>query len=70
MNDKLKSRKFVVWITSTVLLVLSFIISAIVKSDFMSETCKTLSESWGWISTIYIGGNVAQKCFVKGSETE
>lgn len=61
MNEKLKSRKFIVWIVATVLLVLSFVAYIIVKTDVMAEVCKILAEGWTWISAIYIGGNVAQK---------
>lgn len=70
MNDKLKSRKFIVWITATVLLVLSFVAYVIVKDSTMAEVSKSLAESWGWVSAFYIGGNVAQKCFIKGADTE
>lgn len=61
MNEKLKSRKFIVWIVATILLILSFVAYIIVKSDLMADVCKTLAEGWTWISAIYIGGNVAQK---------
>lgn len=71
MTDKLKSRKFIVWITATILLILSFVAYIIVKSDLMADVCKTLAEGWCWISTIYIGGNVAQKFTDKiGGNTE
>ena len=71
MNDKLKSRKFIVWIVATILLILSFVAYIIVKADLMAEVCKTLAEGWTWISAIYIGGNVAQKFTDKiGGNTE
>ena len=71
MTDKLKSRKFIVWITATILLILSFVAYIIVKSDLMADVCKTLAEGWCWISAIYIGGNVAQKFTDKiGGNTE
>jgi hypothetical protein len=63
MNDKLKSRKFIVWIVSTVFVFLSFIAYIIVKDSEVMSVTKTFAESWGWISAFYIGGNVAQKCF-------
>lgn len=68
MKEKLKSRKFVVWITATILLLLSFIAYVIVKDNTMAEVIKIFAESWGWVSALYIGGNVAQK-FV-GEKTE
>lgn len=70
MTDKLKSRKFIVWITATILLILSFVAYIIVKSDLMAEVCKILAEGWCWISAFYIGGNVAQKFTNKGEKTE
>lgn len=69
MNDKLKSRKFIVWLVATILLILSFIAYIIVKTDLMADVCKILAEGWTWISAIYIGGNVAQK-FTKEVTTE
>lgn len=68
MKEKLKSRKFVVWITATILLLLSFIAYVIVKDSTMAEVIKIFAESWGWVSALYIGGNVVQK-FV-GEKTE
>lgn len=71
MNDKLKSRKFIVWLVATILLILSFIAYCIAKTDLMAEVCKILAEGWTWISAIYIGGNVAQKFTDKiGGESE
>lgn len=67
MNDKLKSRKFIVWVTTTIFVVVSLILNFIVK-DF-SDITKIFAEGWSWISAIYIGGNVAQK-FTKGEQTE
>lgn len=61
MNNKLKSRKFIVWLTSTIFLILGFVGYFIVKSSDITELLKILAEGWTWISAIYIGGNVAQK---------
>jgi hypothetical protein len=61
MNEKIKSRKFIVWLVATILLVSSFVVYCIAKTDLMAEVCKILAESWKWVSVIYIGGNVAQK---------
>lgn len=58
-DNKFKSRKFIVWITSTLFLLLSFILHFITGN--MAEILKQLAESWGFISMLYIGGNVAQK---------
>lgn len=71
MTDKLKSRKFIVWLVATILLVLSFIAYMIVKDSTMAEVIKIFAESWGWVSALYIGGNVAQKFTEKtGGNTE
>lgn len=64
MNNKLKSRKFVVWLVATIFVTVSLILNFIVK-DF-SEITKIFAEGWCWISAIYIGGNVAQKFTEKG----
>lgn len=61
MDEKFKSRKFIVWITATILLILSFVAYCVVKTDLMVEVCKILAEGWIWISALYIGGNVASK---------
>lgn len=68
MENKFKSRKFIVWITATIFLVLCFVAYVIVKDSTMAEVIKIFAESWGWVSALYIGGNVAQK-FV-GEKTE
>lgn len=70
MNEKLKSRKFIVWIVSTVFVVLSFIAFIIVKDSEVMNVTKIFAEGWTWISAIYIGGNVAQKFTNKGEQTE
>lgn len=70
MKEKIKSRKFVCWATSTILLVLSFIANCIIKTDLMAEVCKTLAEGYTWITAIYIGGNTAQKFASKNSNSE
>lgn len=66
MNDnKFTSRKFIVWITATIFLIFVFVSYFISKDSSLTEIMKIFAESWGWISSIYIGGNVAQKCFMK-----
>ena len=57
-ENKMKSRKFIVWLTATAFLILSFVVFFLTKETKLTET---FAESWGWISAIYIGGNVAQK---------
>lgn len=70
MTDKLKSRKFIVWITSTIFLVLGIVGYYITRDSGMTEVLKIFAESWGWISAVYIGGNVAQKCLCKETEQQ
>lgn len=65
-ENKMKSRKFIVWLTATAFLILSFVVFFLTKETKLTET---FAESWGWISTIYIGGNVAQK-FVNGVKND
>jgi hypothetical protein len=61
MDNKFTSRKFIVWVTATFFLILVFICYFISRDSALTEIMKNFAESWGWISTIYIGGNVAQK---------
>jgi hypothetical protein len=61
MDNKFTSRKFIVWVTATVFLILVFVSYFISHDSAITEIMKIFAESWGWISTIYIGGNVAQK---------
>lgn len=61
MTDKIKSRKFIVWLVATIFVVFSFIAYIIVRDNEVMNVTKIFAESWGWISAIYIGGNVAQK---------
>lgn len=67
MNEKLKSRKFIVWITSTIFIIISLILSFI-NNSFI-DVLKIFAENWGWISSFYIGGNVLQK-YIKGGLKE
>ena len=67
-NDKLKSRKFIVWLTSTIFVVVSLILNFI--SDSFMEVSKIFAESRGWVSAVYIGGNVTQKFVNKNSTSE
>lgn len=61
MDNKFTSRKFIVWVTATVFLILVFVSYFISRDSAITEIMKIFAESWGWISSIYIGGNVAQK---------
>jgi hypothetical protein len=67
MNEKLKSRKFIVWITSTIFIIISLILS-FTNNSFV-DVLKIFAEDWGLISAFYIGGNVLQK-FKKGGLKE
>lgn len=50
--DKLKSRKFQVW-----LVWLLFCIASLFIADLPKDT---IFNFFGWVSVVYIGGNVAQ----------
>ena len=61
MTEKLKSRKFIVWIVASVFVILSFVAYVIVKDSAVMDVTKIFAEGWIWVSALYIGGNVAQK---------
>lgn len=60
-NSKFKSRKFVVWITATVLTVGSLIAASITNNDMLAEVSKIFAEGWIWISAFYLGANGISK---------
>ena len=63
MIDKLKSRKFQVWIVWLIIAIISLF-----KTDLPKET---IFQYFGLVSMLYIGGNVAQKAiFNKGKPDE
>ena len=51
--NKIKSRKFIVWITTTILCILSVIYTKTITPELIN--CYTV------ISALYIGGNIAKK---------
>lgn len=53
MFDKLKSRKFIVWLVWLIIAGVSLF-----KNELPKET---IFQFFGYVSVIYIGGNVAQK---------
>ena len=59
--DKLKSRKFQVWL---VWLIIALV--ALFKTDLPKET---IFQYFGLISIVYIGGNVAQKAIFNKNES-
>lgn len=56
LMSKLFSRKFQVWLVWTVITVLSLFII-----QLESEVKSQIVQFYGWVSLIYVGGNVAQK---------
>jgi len=63
MFNKLKSRKFQVWIVWLIIAIISLF-----KTDLPKET---IFQYFGLVSMLYIGGNVAQKAiFNKGKINE
>lgn len=70
MNERLNSRKLWVWITTTVLLVLSFVASILIKNTDLSKVVEILSEGYIWVSALYLGANAAGKFANKTGETK
>ena len=56
-KNKIFSRKFIVWICSTLFMIFAFVISFCTKEN---EVALSFIPIWGGISMLYIGGNVAQ----------
>lgn len=57
MTEKLKSRKFIVWVTATIFMLAFIVLTFVLKG---SNTVESFLPWWGIISIGYIGGNVAQ----------
>lgn len=56
ITNKLSSRKFQVWLVWTILTVLALFVI-----DMEVEVKSQIVQFYGWVSLIYVGGNVAQK---------
>lgn len=63
-ESKFKSRKFIVWIVATLIMVACCVISFITKD---TSIVNSFTSIWGGISMIYIGGNVVQDFANKGN---
>ena len=61
MDKKLKSRKFIVWLTGTALTLGSLIVSAITNNNTLAEVSKTFADGWVILSGIYMGANTLSK---------
>lgn len=68
MNEKLKSRKFIVWLTGTVLVIGSLIASTITNNNTLAEVSKTFADGWVILSGVYMGANAVSKFGNKNSE--
>lgn len=66
-KSKFQSRKFICWLTASIFVLMSFITYIIVKDAAIMEVTKIFAESWGWVSSVYIGMNCVQK-FVKDKD--
>lgn len=62
MSNKFTSRKFIVWIVSTIFMIGCFAVSIV---NHENDTLNTFIGVWGGISMLYIGGNVAQDFICK-----
>lgn len=61
IKRKIQSRKFIVWITSTIFVLLSMLAYFLVNDPALTRVMETFAHSWGWVSVVYIGGNVLDK---------
>lgn len=66
IKDKLNSRKFIVWVTSTVFVLLSFIAFVMTNNSALEDIMRIFADGWVWISSIYIGVNGISKFANKG----
>lgn len=62
-KKKWSSRKFIVWVTATVLYFGILAYSFIAESSVLAEE---FTQYWAYISIFYLGGNVAQDFAFKG----
>lgn len=60
--EKFKSRKFIVWIVATVIMIACCTMAFITKE---TTIVTSFTNIWGAISMLYIGGNVAQDFALK-----
>ena len=63
-ESKFTSRKFIVWIVATVIMITFCVISFITKD---TSIINGFTSIWGGISMLYIGGNVVQDFATKGN---
>ena len=66
--DKFTSRKFIVWLTATVLLLACIVVYCVVKDNGIMEVSKILAEGWVWVSALYLGANAVGKFANKTEE--
>jgi len=69
-TDKFQSRKFCVWLTTTVLVVATLIVSAIYNSEHIAKTAEIFAEGYIWVSSFYIGANGISKFATKNIEVK
>lgn len=61
MKRKVQSRKFIVWMTATVFVLLALLAYFVSSDPSLTGVMETFAQSWGWVSVVYIGGNVLDK---------
>lgn len=61
LKKKIQSRKFIVWIMATIFVLLVMLAYFLSNDPALTSVMETFAESWGWVSVIYIGGNVVSK---------
>lgn len=61
MTNKFESRKFIVWLTTTALVVATLIVSAIYNSEHIAKTAEIFADGYIWVSSFYLGANALSK---------
>ena len=70
-KSKFESRKFLVWMTTTILMVICLIVACLVENEYIAKTAEIFAENYGFISMIYLGANAASQFankFIKDEE--
>lgn len=61
VKKKMQSRKFIVWMMATVFVLLALLAYFVSNDPALTRVMEIFAQSWGWVSIVYIGGNVLDK---------
>lgn len=61
VKEKMQSRKFIVWIMATAFVLLALLAYFVSNDPALTSVMEIFAQSWGWVSVVYIGGNVLDK---------